>query len=294
MNINSLFNLIKSNNILYFLAYPIIYIRRLILKVQYNLFDKYYNKIFSIVKEGSLVVDISDFEGLFEMDSRSNFLRLIFKYQSYEKEIVDIVRKHINPTRDVIDVGANIGLYSILFSKLIFKDHRVLCIEPSPAAIKYLRKNIERNNSVNTIIYEGIATKTKGYYKFNIIPGMEEYSSLGPITHRWTDGKKYESIDVSGDTIDNLVINYNLNPGFIKVDVEGAEYLVFSGARETIKKYRPIILSELSDNMMTNLGNSSEDVIQMLRECNYEIINALNVNISIRSPFNGNILAIPS
>jgi len=60
-----------------------------------------------------------------------------------------------------------------------------------------------------------------------------------------------------------------------------------------LKKYRPIILSELSDNMMTLLGNRSEDVIQMLREFNYKIINALNVNISIRSPFNGNILAIP-
>ena len=69
--------------------------------------------------------------------------------------------------------------------------------------------------------------------------------------------------------------------------------MVFSGAMETIKKYRPIILSELSDNMMTLLGNRSEDVIQMLREFNYKIINALNVNISIRSPFNGNILAIP-
>ena len=122
---------------------------------------------------------------------------------------------------------------------------------------------------------------------------MEEYSRLGHIAHRWTEGKKYESIDVSGDTIDNLVINYNLNPGFIKVDVDGAEYLVFSGAMETIKKYRPIILSELSDNMMTLLGNRSEDVIQMLREFNYKIINALNVNISLRSPFKGNILAIP-
>jgi len=82
MNINSLFNLIKSNTTLYFLAYPIIYIRRLFLNIQYNLFNKYYYKIFSSVKEGSLVVDISDFEGLFEIDSRSNFLRLIIKYQS--------------------------------------------------------------------------------------------------------------------------------------------------------------------------------------------------------------------
>ena len=93
---------------MYFLAYPIIYIRRLFLNIQYNLFNKYYYKIFSSVKEGSLVVDISDFEGLFEIDSRSNFLRLIIKNQSYEKELADIVRKHINPARDVIDVGANI------------------------------------------------------------------------------------------------------------------------------------------------------------------------------------------
>ena len=197
------------------------------------------------------------------------------------------------PTRDAIDVGANVGLYSILFSKLIYKDYKVLCIEPSPTAIKYLRKNIERNNSVNCIIYEGVATNAKGFYKFNVIPGMEEYSSLRNISHYATKGKKYESFDVSGDTIDNLVYIHNLNPGFVKIDTEGAEYLVFSGAMNTIKKYRPIILSELSDNLMKNFGNTSEDVIQLLKECNYEIINFGNPIAPIKSPFEGNILAIP-
>jgi FkbM family methyltransferase len=283
MDISSIKVFIKSNIFLYFLTFPFLYIRKLILKFKDILFNYYYNKIFSMVKEGSLVIDLPDFKGFFEIDSHSNFLRLIIKYQQYENEFVDIVKKHIDPTRDVIDVGANIGLYSILFSKLIIKDREVLCIEPSPAAIKYLRKNIERNNVVNSIIYEGAATKSKGYYKLNVIPGMEEYSSLGNISLPVTQGMKYQSIDVSGDTLDNLVNIYNLNPGFIKIDAEGAEYLVFGGALETIKKYRPIIISELSDDLTNNFGNTTEDVVQMLKECNYEII-----NISI-----ANILAIP-
>lgn len=258
-----------------------------------KLFEKYYSYFSSMIKEGSVVVNIPEFKGFFEMDFHSNLLKLIIRYQGYENDLVNIVKKYINPTNDVIDVGANIGLYSILFSKLIDNNHRVLCIEPSPAALKFLRKNIEQNNSGNSIIYEGVATKAKGYYKFNIIPGMEEYSSLGNISHSATRGKKYESIDVSGDTIDNLVLIYNLNPGFVKIDTEGAEFMVFTGARKTIEKYRPIILSELSDNLMANFGNSSDDVIKILKECNYEIINIPNANISIQAPFNGNFLAIP-
>ena len=77
MNINSLVKIIKSNKILYLLAYPIIPFRRLIVKVQNMLFNKYYDKIFSMVKEGNLVVDLPDFEGVFEIDFRSHVLRLI-------------------------------------------------------------------------------------------------------------------------------------------------------------------------------------------------------------------------
>ena len=93
---------------------------------------------------------------------------------------------------------------------------------------------------MNCIIYEGVATNAKGFYKFNVIPGMEEYSSLRNISHYATKGKKYESFDVSGDTIDNLVYIHNLNPGFVKIDTEGAEYLVFIGAMNTIKKYNQL------------------------------------------------------
>jgi FkbM family methyltransferase len=284
---------IKSNNFLYFLAYPIIYIRRLILKFRANQFNKYYSHIFSMVREGSLVLDIPEFQGVFEMDCRSNFLRLVIQGGGYEKEIVDIIKKNINPLGDAIDVGANIGLFTILFSKLILDNNKVLSIEPTPTAVKYLRKNIERNNSKNTIIYEGVATNVKGNCQINIIAGMEEYSSIGKISHFAVRGKKYDSYSVKGDTIDNLVENYDISPGFIKVDTEGAEYLVFSGAVNVIKKYKPIILSELSDNLMANLGNNSQEVISILKEFDYKIIDIENSALFIKKPFNGTILAIP-
>ena len=69
---------------------------------------------------------------------------------------------------------------------------------------------------------------------------------------------------MKGDTVDNLVREYNLNPGFIKIDAEGAECLVFSGALGTIKKYKPVIISELSESLLANFGETSETIFKFL------------------------------
>lgn len=247
-----------------------------------------------MVIEGSLVVEMPDFRGSFEIDFRSIILKMILKDNNYEPELVRIVKTYINPLKDAIDVGANIGLYTILLSKIISQNNKVLSIEPSPLALKYLNNNIKRNNSINSVIvYEGISANTKGNYKLNVIPGMEEYSSLANLVHPDIKNKCHEQININGETIDNLINNYNLDPGFIKVDTEGAEYLVFSGALETIRKYKPVILSEVQDRLLSSFGHNSAKVFNLLMDNGYKIINARNPELPINTPFNGDILAIP-
>jgi FkbM family methyltransferase len=291
---NLLNKFIKSNKLIYYLFFPLIYGRSIPQKYKNYKFNKLYNSLFDMVIEGSLVVNMPDFRGSFEIDYRSIILRMILKDKDYEPEHVRIIEKYINPSKDAIDVGANVGLFTILLSKIVSEKNKVLSIEPTPLALKYLHRNIKRNKSEKSvIIYEGISTNTKGDYKLNVIPGMEEYSSLGELVHPEITGKDYKQIDVNGDTIDNLVNLYNLVPGFIKVDTEGAEYLVLSGALNTIQKYKPIILSELQDRLLSSFGDNSEKIICLLRDNGYKIINAYNPRLPINLPFNGDILAIP-
>ena len=290
----SLKQYIKSNKLAYFILYPLIYFRGLPQRYKNNKFNKLYNSIFDMVIEGSLVVNLSDFRGSFEIDYRSAILKMILKDKNYEKENVRIIEKYINPSKDAIDVGANVGLFTILLSKLVSQDNKVLAIEPSPLAIRYLNNNLKRNNVRNSvIIFEGVSTNIMGDYKLNVIPGMEEYSSLNDIVHPDIKGKCYSQIDVKGETIDNLVKIHNLNPGFIKVDTEGAEYLVLCGALKTISRYKPVIIAEVQDRLSSHFGWNSIDVFNLLMDNKYTIVNLSNPDLPVNMPFNGDILAIP-
>ena len=249
-------------------------------------------EISSQIKGGSLILDVKDYKGTFEIDFRSDVLQRLLIYNDYEKEIVQLIEKYIDPKKDVLDVGANIGLHTVLFSKLINANKKVLAFEPTPNALKYLRNNLHNNNCDDkVIIYDGIATDSNGQFELNIIEGMEEYSAVSKINHPNVHGKKSVAIKVQGNTIDAVVAQYDLNPGFIKIDTEGAEHFVFEGAKETINKYKPVIISELSDNLLKAQGFNCERIFENLKRIGYKIYDA-NSFKPASNKFEGNFIAI--
>lgn len=276
--------------------------RQRLISILFNPFDIYkyitfyffYDFLFDKVNEGTLRVYIPDFLGSFEIQVKSHILKKMLCFKQYEPELIDVAKRYIDPKKDILDIGSNIGLYSVLFSQIISNNNRVLSIEPTPMALKFLIKNIKNNRCQDSIIiFDGVATDIKGEYQLKTISGMEEYSSLKDIVHPAVKDKLQEIISVKGDTIDDLVDYYDLTPGFIKIDVEGAEYLVLKGAINTIKRYKPIILSELSDTLLASFGAASSDILDILENNGYNIFNAYDMNTAIKSPYNGEIIAIP-
>jgi FkbM family methyltransferase len=258
---------IKKNRTTYLLFYPAIVLGRRIFKKNENIS---YDSLFNMVESGSLIVKIPAFQGSFEMDFRSHLLKRVLTVKKFETDIVELVKKHIDPQKDVLDIGANVGFYTVLFAKIINRDNKVLAVEPAPLVLEYLRRNIERNGCTKSVlIFEGVAANVKGDSQINIIPGMEEFSSIGKIVHPYVTGKKSMSLEVKGDTVDNLVRDFGLRPGFIKIDVEGAEYLVLEGAINTIQTHRPTIVFELSEIMLSSCGTKPQIVFQLLQNLGY-------------------------
>ncbi|MCE9545321.1 MAG: FkbM family methyltransferase [Planctomycetia bacterium] len=208
--------------------------------------------------------------------------------------MVALLERHVDRNRDVVDVGANAGLYSVLFSRLISESNTVLAVEPTPVALKHLRENLGRNNCCSkVVIFEGVVMDRVGTATLSVIPGQEEYSSLGNIVEPSADRASAKSIQVCGTTLDRLIDERKLNPGFIKIDTEGAEYLVLSGAIKTLRKIRPVILSELDDSYLATTGHTAAQVIGLLRDEGYRVVDARTGACDFVFPFHGNVLAVP-
>jgi FkbM family methyltransferase len=284
---------IKHNNFLYPVFYIPIYVRRFLLSLRAQYVEKDYQSFMHAIIYGTVAVYVEGFGGVFEFDARSEILKRIILYREYEKENLNIVDAHLNLDKDVVDIGANVGLFSVYFAKKISHERRVLAIEPTPNASGLLEKNLQNNNVANSVIvFNGVASNAAGIYNLKVIAGKEEYSTLGGnINQTHVHDHLPEEISVPGSTVDKLVDEYGLTPGFIKIDTEGAEYLVLQGSEMTLRACHPVILAEVMDNYLTNFGHSATQVVYFLIQLGYRVVDISTDELPL-FPFNGEILAI--
>lgn len=134
---------------------------------------------------------------------------------------------------DIIDAGANIGIAQLVLRKLIQKKARMICVEPDPYNVALLIENTQ-----NCEIVVSALSNDVGHDFFN-------FSSTGITGHLENIGENKSESVVKVTTIDQLTKNNKLSPGLIKIDVEGADLKVIEGAKETLKKFHPIIIIEI-------------------------------------------------
>lgn len=242
----------------------------------------------------SAVLDVPWFSGVFEIGVESA-LALSLMRGHFEDEAPAILERLVRPGDDAIDAGANIGLFSVHLASLVGSNGRVLAIEPSPAILPSLRRNLERNGAGNVIVYEGLVADEAGEREFHSVNASPEYSSMGAIVHPHAPSD-VSTVRVSGTTLDILVERHGLEPCFVKIDVEGAEGLVLEGARRTIQRFRPAILSEIDDRLLGTLGHTSSRVWRALEESGYRVLDLADGTECASSRggvFVGGVLALP-
>ena len=277
--------------ILYWIAKPIITMREVQLKHKQNNKLKVIDIIIPMLSSDPLV-RVDEFKGTFNMGAQSDLFRRLAIYGEYEPKLVKSCLQHLNRNKDVIDIGANIGFYSVLFAQEINK--RVLSVEPTQNALKRLRQNIKLNNVESKVeIFEGVVSDHNGTLKIKSVVGKEEYSTICNPVHESIGQQQILEEEVECITLDDLIEKYQLSPGFIKMDVEGAEMLVFKGAMKTLTKHRPIIISELTDELLRKNGSSAAEIIELIVSANYKVIDPLNTSNTFKNQKFGEVLCIP-
>ena len=166
-----------------------------------------------------------------------------------EPEVQDALAELIEPGQTVYDVGANIGFFTILCSRLVGPQGKVYAFEPIPENVVTLRHNIALNKLTNVVVVEQALSASTGTAEMFVSPWSAFHSlNVDGASKRENHGPDGGQIMVETVTLDEFVQRDGVSaPDLIKLDVEGAELLVVEGMRETLHTVQPLLLVEVHD-----------------------------------------------
>lgn len=190
---------------------------------------------------------------------------------NFESECTFLLAKLVKKGDVVFDVGANFGWYSCHFAQLVGETGKVHVFEPTNA-IEELKNNLILNGFVKRCVLDQVALGEKKGTETLYIPQKLGTAFASLREHSYDNNSKTRKISVPVKKLDDYVsVNRIKKIDFIKMDVEGAEYLVLKGAESVLKQYSPVILLELQDVHTKCFGYSPEELINYLGDLGYHL-----------------------
>jgi FkbM family methyltransferase len=168
-----------------------------------------------------------------------------------------IVREALGPSHTALDIGANFGVFTKLFSQLVGPDGKVIAFEPVPQTFRTLAAGIKRYHLDNAQAMNRAVSDRMGSVLMTVPLYPESQGENLYRAHIVKSPESRTTFAVNTLTIDSLRLP---RVDFIKIDVEGHELEVLRGGRETIAKHRPTLLVEVT---------SPPTVEFLCREMNY-------------------------
>jgi FkbM family methyltransferase len=148
---------------------------------------------------------------------------------TYEKEKAKLLTQNLKPGGVVYDVGANFGFYTLLSSRAVGPEGRVVAFEPAPRTLSSLYRHLSLNCCTNVQVLEVAVSESEGVAQFLVADtaGLSKMTATGNITVRTI-------------ALDGLMGELPL-PDLIEMDIEGAEYAALRGAERLLRNASPVI-----------------------------------------------------
>jgi FkbM family methyltransferase len=205
-----------------------------------------------------------------------SFAQFLFKYVFFiyrplywifknivDKENILFFKTRINKGDTVLDIGANIGFTSEIFSKQTGTEGKVFSFEPDTTNFKHLNKLITKSKFVNVVLINKAVSDQSGVLKFYTSPNLN-------VDHRAYQVNEYASVtEIPCTSIDDFVIENNIYLNFIKIDIQGYEYQAFLGMKNAIQSNPSLIIfTEFWPFALNTAGYSAEKLISLWKELN--------------------------
>jgi FkbM family methyltransferase len=210
-----------------------------------------------------------------EYMNENTILNFLGNQQSYEPEVSDLILRAVEPKDVVIDVGANIGYFTVMMGMLVGENGRVLSFEPGSNTLDRLKNNIKINDLRNITLIEQPVTDTIGETSFYINSDNSGGNSIwnpGNMEANKLSRENPQLQTLQTTTIDDEIERLELPPPrLIKVDVEGAEQKVLKGAHRLLRSHSvPYIIAELHEQGLQELGSSAAAFRKQMFDYGYD------------------------
>ncbi len=225
-----------------------------------------------IVKRNNINYKLELFQGI----------SLAFYLGLYERESFRRVSLLLGKDGVAIDVGANIGLFSLHMANIVGGEGKIYAFEPTGSAFQRLMVNKQLNPEFDQIIscYQAYINDTGQPIKDERFYSSWQLNQGNAGKHPKHFGDIQDASGADALTLDDFAdLNKNelSRVDLIKIDVDGYELMVLNGAKKLIKKYKPFILCEVSSHTFKEHGYSLNDFIDIVNELDYCIYNEKNM-----------------
>lgn len=201
----------------------------------------------------------------------------------YEKHVTEEIRRFFRPGAVLVDVGANIGYYTLLAAPHLGAAGKIIAFEPSLDSCALLKMSLEKNGFKNVTIHAKAVADIQG------IVGFNPDDSNGLINKENPNICAYQ---VEAVTLDD-VLNGEERIDLIKMDVEGAEGLVLKGMEKLIQTHHPLIFTEFRPPALeSRSGMNANEFLDRFRNAGYQIhVIHKNQGVNVQPQSNEEILA---
>ena len=209
--------------------------------------------------------DATEVQGSKMIVDAKDSLRLLVKgvYEPFETELV---RRELKPGDVVLDLGANIGYYTLLCAKLVGQAGKVFAFEPDPDNFAILERNVELNEYENVVAVQAAVSNSSGTASLHL-------ASENKGDHRlYGSQDDRPTIEVETLRLDEYLSDYSGPIDFVKVDIQGAEGMALEGMHETLLRTKPrILLTEFAPASLLRAGTEPRQYLSRLVEIGFAL-----------------------
>lgn len=192
----------------------------------------------------------------------------------FEAAEVSFVKANVKAGQSVIDIGTNIGFFSLLFSRLVGPSGRVIGFEPMPFLYERAAMSVRENGFDHCAIHNVALAREEGTAHLVYAPGSPNWGGAF-LSFDGSILPDHAGVVVPIQPLTMYLTDFYAN--FVKIDVEGAEYVVISSAIEYFSAHRPVILSEIhADQLFRVSGVAPRDYIKLLGDAGYKCFELLS------------------